>query len=277
LTTRTSQASQTPVDRWSLKPVLVTTAPPGRWPRLLRWAAQDAARREVAVVVASALQPGEEAQSAQFASALAVLRKSTPRVQVRAIPTRTDGSDLRALSDAAGLVVISATAPRLPELAMDLDCPLAVVPDREPADNGPVVLGVVPWTAEIVLDSAFREAVMRGVPVEAVRVWSKPADDARPHPTDEPVEAATGRLHRELLLALSFCMDRYPSVDVRPVLLEGDVVLELREYAKRAQLLVLGRSVRDLNLARRTGSPIEGLIRDTRCPVVVIPGDGRRR
>lgn len=266
------------VDRWSVSPVLVTTAPFPQWHRLLRWAAQDAGRRGVTVVVASAVQAGEVAMSECFATALAALRKSKPRVQVRAIPARSDGSDLLGLSGAAGLVVTSAAAPHICELVMDADCPIVVVPDRESPPDGPVVLGVAPWTAEIVVESGFREAALRGVPLEAVRVWPGCANDAgRPGPLDPgATEAVARRLRRELKIALSFCAGRYPSVDVRPVFIEGRTAPELRRRAEHAQLLVLGRSVRSLELARRVGSPIEDTLRDPSCPVVVVPADGRR-
>jgi hypothetical protein len=269
-----TRGGATLVDRWASRPVLVTTAPLSEWRRLLTWGAQDAARRDVGLVVASAIHPGERPVGESFASALAILRKSKPPVRARVIPVRPDGSDLLELARTAGRFVLSATGPHVHDLAMNADCPVVIVPDLEQTGQGPVVLGVAPWTAEHVIETAFREATVRGVPLEAVRARSRGADaEALPRPTAPGTDdAESARARRELDLALSFWTGRYPDVEVRRHVTTGAATSELGRLAQHAQLLVLGRSVRGLDLAARVRSPITNVIGDVRCPAMVVPG-----
>lgn len=268
-----TRGGPTLVDRWCSKPVLVTTAPTPEWRRLLMWGAQDAGRRQVGLVVASAIRPGEHTVGESFASALAILRKSKPPIRARVIPARADASDLLELSVTAGRVVLSATAPRVRHLVLNAVCPMVVVPDRDQTGEGPIVLGVAPWTAENVIESAFREAAARGIALEAVRVWSEGTDAVVPPGLSEPGPGdEADRVHRELDLTLSYWTGRYPAVEVRSVVTRGGATSELRRCAQHAQLLVLGRSVRGIDLAERVRSPIADLIGDVGCPVMVVPG-----
>lgn len=264
---------RTLTDRCSSRPILVTATASPTWRRPLEWSAEDARRRDVPLVIASVGQPADQPVGEAFAAALGVLRKSRPPVRVRVVRVRPDGSDLLRLSGTAGRLVTSPTGPQAAELVMNAECPVVVVPDREPLPGRqPVVVFIAPWTAEHVVDAAFREAASRRAPLNAIRVRAgrgNAAVGSAARPVDGTAGDGSGR---ELEVALSSGTGRFPGVDVERFVVRGDPEPEIHRWAELAQLVVLGRSVRGVDLARRVGSPIADVARGARCPTMVVPG-----
>ncbi|HXV94395.1 MAG TPA: universal stress protein [Pseudonocardia sp.] len=251
--------------------------------RALRWAAAEAARRGVPlriVVPAAAPEPpaGTSAGSPgdAFAEALVVARKSAPGVVVTGGPVPAAGAAaLRELSADAAVVVVAAAEPDLADVVADAYCPVAVVPGTDPPRSGPVVLGATPWTCEEAFDLAFREAAARGAPLEAVRAVDETSTGHGYHPAG--IGAAARQARRELEVTLAVWATEHPGVDVRALVVEDPPAMLLADLSHRAQLLVLGRSVRGVLLAGRAGSPVDAIAHGARCPVLVVPADGPPR
>ena len=241
----------------------------------VRWAAREATRRGVPLRIAVHADAAGERGS--FAATLATVREATPRVEVAAQPLHDEG--LSDVSVDAGLMVLPASAPEVTEVVSESYCPVAVIGDVEPPDRGPVVLGAAPWTAENAFDVAFREAAARDAPLHAIRLWTDPLVDLGRLGPDQIAEfdAADSQVRRELDVALSAWVATYPGVTVRTLVVEDDPVAGLLALTHRAQLLVLGRSVRGAALAQRVGSPVNPLVHRSRCPVLVVPADGPPR
>ncbi|WP_028927700.1 universal stress protein [Pseudonocardia acaciae] len=269
---------RTTTDRWLAGPVvLVITSSPAADGAVARWAADAAVLRSVPLLVSVSDTVQEPAAGAAFAASMGIIRAHAPGVPARAVPARSYGADARELAADAGLLVVAAGAADTPALAAETDCPLVAVPRHELAcpDTAAVMLGVTPWTAEVVIDLAFAEAELRGAPLDAVRVWCNDTVDLGVPSADNLAlfDAASERVTRELDLAVSAWSARHPTVDVRQLVIEDDPVPALLACAHRARLLVLGRSVRGPSLGNLVGSPLADLISNARCPVLVVPGD----
>ncbi|GAA3394940.1 universal stress protein [Cryptosporangium minutisporangium] len=161
------------------------------------------------------------------------------------------------------------------QVATYAECPVAVVPERgtPPAADGPgVVLGVDgSETCQAAIEYAFTEASMRSVPLTAVRSWYWPTDDPAiveayaPLPAHHVLEQ-----QRVLSEALAGWSEKFPDVQVRPVIAHHRPARALLDAADGAELLVVGArgsgGFRDLLL----GSVGETVIRHAACPVVLV-------
>jgi hypothetical protein len=118
-----------------------------------------------------------------------------------------------------------------------------------------------------VLGFAFEEASLRGAPLLAVHVWSRPAD-VRPALPAYDYERARDHAERMLGEAVDAWSEKFPDVQVCWTAKHSlDVAAALGATAHPAQLLVVGRmphggAIRPV--------PAE-LIRRAVCPVAVIP------
>jgi nucleotide-binding universal stress UspA family protein len=246
-----------------------------------RWAADEANLRAVPLLISVVTAVDPCAVGAAFATAMTMVRAHAPSVTAHAVPAGTYGADPSALSADAGLLVIAANASGMPALAAEADCPVVAVPDgyQTTDRSAPVLLGVAPWTAEVVIDLAFDEAELRETALDAVRIWFDTDVDLGV-PSDRNLarfDAECERAGHELDHALSAWSPLHPRVDVRRLVIEDRTVPALVAFSHRAQLLVLGRSAHGLDEGHRLGSPLESLIANARCPVLVVPGDGPRR
>ena len=136
--------------------------------------------------------------------------------------------------------------------------------------RGPIVLAVVPDTAARAVDTAFELAAQHGTPLLAVRIW---------HDPDLPLggwfdpestvrwDAAHAKAQSELDHALERAKTAHPAVHVTTVVADDDPVLFLAALSICADLLVVGRSTRP---GERT-SPVDALVRQATCPVLVVP------
>jgi nucleotide-binding universal stress UspA family protein len=136
--------------------------------------------------------------------------------------------------------------------------------------SGRIVLAVAPDTAARAVDTAFELAAQRGVPLLAVRVWHDP--DLPPGGWFDPGstarwDAAYARARSEVDHALERAKATYPAVQVTTVVADDDPVQFLSALSIQADLLIVGRSTRP---GERT-SPVDALVRQAACPVLVVP------
>jgi len=248
--------------------------------RALKWAAAEARRQGAPLtVVPPDPHHARRARRSAFADALAVVSAAVPGLPVlggasgESLPAM-----LRGLSAGAAALVVPASLPDLTTVVADAYCPVVIVPARDPspeAVHGPVVLGAAPWTADEVIALAFRAASERKAPLHAVRVWSQPPVDLGwPRPE---WDGAGERARRELESVLSAWTIAHPEVPVEMVVVEdrpSDILIAV-SYCSR--LLVLGRSARGALLTGVAGSPVDDVLRQTCCPVLVVPDDGPPR
>ena len=141
--------------------------------------------------------------------------------------------------------------------------------------SGRIVLAVAPDTAARAVDTAFELAAARGAPLLAVHVWHDPdmplGGWLQPERTAR-WDVAHAKARRELDRALDRARATHPDVPVSTVVVDDDLVPFLAALSTRAELLVVGRSTR---LGHRA-SPVDALVRQATCPVLVVPPARRR-
>ncbi|MGS0686036.1 universal stress protein [Nakamurella sp. GG22] len=190
---------------------------------------------------------------------------------------------LRHAADGAVLTVLgghhrSRVATALGSLAAKLiarnPSPVAVIPDGEEPENGPVVVGVDGSPAsEGAISFAFEAASLRHAPLTAVHCWTDPAGMG-PVPTytamladPDPIEESERELLSERLAGWS---ERYPDVAVKQVLTRQGAAFALGDLASTAQLLVLGTRGHAGLAGLLAGSTGQTLIGHSSVPVVVV-------
>ena len=160
-------------------------------------------------------------------------------------------------------------------MAIHARCPVAIVPRGwdEPAQHGkPVVVGIPASVASrIPLYVAFAEARARGVPVRAVRAWSRV--DWTGNLTDlihpaSPVLEAKQQDYIERML--SPVCELYPDVAVQTVLSGKRVDDVMLAATEDAGLLVLGSRYADGRAYSRLGATTARLMHKIPCPTIVI-------
>ncbi|MFE0387452.1 universal stress protein [Streptomyces bungoensis] len=109
---------------------------------------------------------------------------------------------------------------------------------------------------------AVEEARRRGVPLEAVRAWRRPAHDT------EPVQQHEERAARELDAALR---DVPADVEVRRRTVEGPARRVLPDVAAGAGLLVVGARRREGHFGLQLGRVAHAVLHQAGCPVAVVP------
>jgi nucleotide-binding universal stress UspA family protein len=136
--------------------------------------------------------------------------------------------------------------------------------------TGRIVLAVAADTAARAVDTAFELAADRGVPLLAVSIWHDPdlplGGWLRPDCTAR-WDAAHAKARRELDRRLERARTAHPEVQVTAVVADDDPVTFLTALSTRADLLVVGRSTRPGDRA----SPVDVLVREAACPVLVVP------
>ncbi|HEY0639461.1 MAG TPA: universal stress protein [Pseudonocardiaceae bacterium] len=200
----------------------------------------------------------------------------------------------RGLGGFTGLLVGS-TAVRLTGYAR---CPVVVVRGTpgtelagEPADapagagdappwTGPVVAGVGGSASDdTVLGFALDQAALRGVPLVAVHAWSDwylPGPlvaDAAPFAWED-AEREAGTVLAERLAGWT---DKYPSVELRPVVTPGRPAHSLLRAAAGASLVVVGSRGRGGVTGLLLGSTSHALLHHAPCPVAVVRPDTATR
>ncbi|QLJ02199.1 universal stress protein [Streptomyces sp. NEAU-sy36] len=159
-------------------------------------------------------------------------------------------------------------------VAAHAHCPVIVLrgSPEEPAAPGRVVLGVAGKGAcPAAVRFAAEEAALRGVPLEAVRAWRRPAYTAAGHPqlsgrpARTPEEEAAGALEEALR------QDLPDGLRVRRRTAEGPARDVLVAASRDAGLLVVGARRRTGRFGLRLGRVAHGVLHHADCPVAVVP------
>jgi hypothetical protein len=196
-----------------------------------------------------------------------------PGLSVSATAVADDSADaLLAMGGSASLLVVADDARYAGRVAgraqvpIIVHRPLATAPPSELPRS--VVVGVAALAgSDPVLAFAFAEAALRGAPLLAVHVWSRPADTGPGQPAYDYPHA---RDHAERMLAeaVDAWSEKFPDVQVCWTAKHSlEVATALRAAAHLAQLLVVGRMAH----AGATRPVPAELIRHSFCPVAVIP------
>lgn len=151
--------------------------------------------------------------------------------------------------------------------------PIAVVRDLPEDADAPVVVGVEESDqSALVLDVAFRAAQERGVALVAVHAWRPDTPLGYGAFVADPGLLEQLRLSAERVLAaaLSEVAPRYPAVEVRAVLAEGDPASALAQHAQDAQLLVVGSNARGRVARLVLGSVSTNVLYAVTVPTIVV-------
>ncbi|MEZ0448352.1 universal stress protein [Cellulomonas sp. ICMP 17802] len=160
-------------------------------------------------------------------------------------------------------------------VATHAHCPVVVVrrhTEAAPSAGLPVVVGVDGSpTSQRAVDLAFDQASRRGVPLVAVHAWELPAMMG-PVPPWMPEEIEELRVAEKALLSESLAghAERYPDVEVRPVVRRGGAAHVVLSAAVDAELLVVGSRGRGGFRGLLLGSVSQAVLHHATCPVVVV-------
>lgn len=155
--------------------------------------------------------------------------------------------------------------------------PVVVVRGKRPEDppptEGPVVVGLDGSAhSDAALTFAFEAAAARRVPVVAVHTWTELTLDGAARTLSMAADPAeVEREERELLeRQLGPVREKYPDVEVEPVVARGRPVRTLLERGEHAQLIVVGSRGRGGFKGMLLGSTSQALVIHAPCPVAVV-------
>lgn len=151
--------------------------------------------------------------------------------------------------------------------------------ERRYLGNGqrPVLVGVeAAEAAEPAIAFGFLEASLRGAPLTALHLWSRPAHAAPAgvHPDAYGFARVRAEEERMLTEALAGWAEKYPEVPVhRMVRHTLDAAVTLADASRSAQLVVVGAPRRQHRHRVVLGSIHQTLADHAGCPVAVVPTD----
>lgn len=146
--------------------------------------------------------------------------------------------------------------------------PTVVVPEGPHPIDGDVVLAVEDPIDERAVSIAVDEAVRRNRRLTLLRAWEMPVL-TRTGLTDFAEDPLRWRTRNAELLqqVTSVLTARYPSLRLRPLLVEGHPGHAIAAHTRRASLVVLGRG----HVRALSGSLLHDVVRETAAPVCVVP------
>ncbi|MGW5052641.1 universal stress protein [Actinokineospora sp. NPDC004072] len=156
-------------------------------------------------------------------------------------------------------------------LATHARCPVVVVRGRR--DRGPVVVGVDGSEAgEAALAFAFEEAAHRGVDLRAVRTWLDTAYTGGwyPLPVLMDWEAVAEDERKFLADRLTNWTEKYPQVHVEQRVIRDRPARALLDHAEDAQLLVVGSRGHSPLAGVLLGSTTQAVLHHAECPIAVV-------
>ncbi len=152
-------------------------------------------------------------------------------------------------------------------------CPVLII-RGVPEAGGAVVLGIDGSPAnEPAVGFAFDEACRRRAPLVAVHAWTHPVSSG-PGEILFPVYDVTLTAQDETRLlyeALAGWREKYPDVEVRPIVDRTSPRHALMLHSKHARLVVLGRTGHGGLVRWALGPVTSSLLHHAHCPVAVAP------
>lgn len=159
-------------------------------------------------------------------------------------------------------------------LSSGAPCNVVVVPDTwQGDDHGAVGVGVKTLEgASIMVDAAARIASGRGARLEVVHAWHLPvaAYDALTLPGVVDTQGWTADMTEALTKELEPTVAAYPDVEIRLTVVEGHPASMMADLGARVDLLVLARRTKAFPRGH-LGGTARALLRETPCPVLVLP------
>ena len=288
------------------RPVVVGVDGSAAATRAVRWAAREAARLELPLVLVhacalvplavpygQALLPGYHQAQLEYGrewldAAAAVAHETAPEVRVSTdLAGGWAPEQLIARSASAELVVLGSrglggftgllAGSNAVAVTTHGHCPIVVVrgaePGIEPRHDGPVVVGVDgSATGAAAIPFAFRAAASRGVPLVAVHAWLDMAPAGLGDPDEDAEWETIRREHRPVVQDwLAPARTDYPDVPVKLVITRHRPAQSLLEQARNAQLAVVGSRGRGGFRGLLLGSTSQALIHHAACPAAVVP------
>ncbi|MBO1334407.1 universal stress protein [Streptomyces sp. VRA16 Mangrove soil] len=274
--------------------------------RAVDWAAEEAARRSLALclVHASLWERYEDAEPAaepggdtrgiaerilDTARDRAHARRPEVKASVTVVPDEPPEALLRAARNAWAVVTGQRGRGPVRELllgsvsltvAAHAACPVIVVRGDAAALSGAhdrVLLGVgAPDSGGSALRFAFEEAAVRGSVLDAVRAWRAPAHETTDHLLPAGESSSGQRRHAVLLLAdaLRSPARAHPDVFVRTDVVEGPARRVLIDRSAAADLLVIGARRRHGHVGLQLGRVGHAVLHHALCPVALVPQHG---
>ncbi|MDX3760832.1 universal stress protein [Streptomyces sp. AK02-04a] len=258
--------------------------------RALDWAADEAVRRGVELVVVYAVPDSDEAGPV-LASAvtrlgarhpeLSVMTRDAVGSPVRTLVRESEHADLvvvgsRGMGGVAGLLLGSVSL----RLAAHVHSPLLVVRGDHPCDErGSVLLGLEDDSDEEAAVYAFREAERRNAPLCVLHSWTHRHVSPELPPLVPATSPGPDQLARQSggedavpRFALARLWERYPGVEVESRTIRTGPARALLEATRESAVVVVGAHRRTHGLGPRLGPVAHTLLHRSHCPVVVMPG-----
>ncbi|MFE0582986.1 universal stress protein [Streptomyces sp. NPDC058874] len=198
------------------------------------------------------------------------LLRTAKEAEMLILGTRGHGALLGFLLGSYGQQVIAAAECPVVSVRSAHARPLAV------PEEGEIVVGQqggVEESAEV-LRVAFEAAAARKVPLRAVRAWNLPPVYGY-SPGSMGIAEQFGGLEPFEKAALDQALEpwrlRFPEVEVVAHVERGSAGHVLLSEASDAQLVVVGRRVRESAVGTRIGSVAHAVLHHAACPVAVVP------
>lgn len=253
----------------------------------LEWVAARAGR-EVAKVglvnVVSQFTVDRRAALDELSDAEVLLRDRAPGVEVElhrleggVTDTLTDFSadaDLLVVGINPGHPIRAAMAGAMPlRLSAHAHVPVVMVPAGWADVGDPITVGVAEdGSSDAALAFAAREAAEAEASIRLVHAWLMPTPSFSGStalvvtPQDVMIE------HRATLdAAVSWVVDRYPTMGLQSELVRDSRPAALLRYASRSSMLVIGTNHRGVLAGSLLGSVAQGVLWQSECPVAVVP------
>ncbi|GAA2181556.1 universal stress protein [Leucobacter tardus] len=163
---------------------------------------------------------------------------------------------------------------RAVKVAAVAHCPVAVVPETDPAPNAGIVVGIDgSEAARHAIAYAAKEASRRRLPLIAVYAWMPPLTPGLEYLwSEELVESQRTAAEEAIAIGTAGLASEYPDLEVRREIVQAPPVAALVQAAEGAEMLVVGSRGRGGISRLLLGSVSHGVLQALPCPTVVTRG-----